>query len=104
MKKIILLLTCIIFSLTLLTANSQAQDKKKTDKKKTEAVKTQDKAKKVEKTVKNTDKSTTVYVLETGKAYHKKNCKLVKSGKKGITLEEAKKQEYTPCKLCNPPK
>ena len=42
----------------------------------------------------------TVYVTETGKKYHAKNCDIVKTGKKGITLEEAKKKGLEPCKAC----
>jgi hypothetical protein len=42
----------------------------------------------------------TVYVTETGKKYHAKNCDIVKTGKKGITLEEAKKKRLEPCKVC----
>lgn len=42
----------------------------------------------------------TVYVTETGKKYHAKNCELAKTGKKGITLSEAKKKGYEPCKNC----
>lgn len=42
----------------------------------------------------------TVYVTETGKKYHAKNCDIVKTGKKGITLDEAKKKGLEPCKVC----
>ena len=42
----------------------------------------------------------TVYVTETGKKYHAKKCDIVKTGKKGITLEEAKKKGLEPCKVC----
>ena len=35
-------------------------------------------------------KAQTVYVTETGKKYHAKNCDIVKTGKKGIELSEAK--------------
>ncbi|MBC8065292.1 MAG: hypothetical protein H7Y17_10705 [Chlorobia bacterium] len=45
----------------------------------------------------------TVYAVEKGKAYHKKNCTL-KSGSKGMTLAAAKKKGYKPCKVCKPPK
>jgi hypothetical protein len=106
MKRTILLITCFVFALSLISFNSFAQDKKKgkDDKKKTESVKSKDKSKKDEKSVKKEEKSKTVYVTDAGKAYHKKNCKMVKTGKKGISLEEAKKQGYTPCKICNPDK
>lgn len=42
----------------------------------------------------------TVYITENGKKYHAKNCNLVKTGKKGIELAEAKKQGLEPCKAC----
>lgn len=42
----------------------------------------------------------TVYITESGKKYHAKNCSLVKTGKKGIDLKEAQKQGYEPCKIC----
>jgi hypothetical protein len=42
----------------------------------------------------------TVYITESGKKYHAKNCSAVKTGKKGIELKEAQKQGYEPCKFC----
>ncbi len=45
-------------------------------------------------------KAQTVYITESGKKYHAKNCTIVKTGKKGIILAEAKKQGYEPCKSC----
>jgi hypothetical protein len=47
--------------------------------------------------------SNTVYAVEKGKSYHKKNCKL-KSGSKGMTLAVAKNKGFKPCKVCKPPK
>lgn len=47
-------------------------------------------------------KDPTVYVKEKGKKYHKKNCKTVAEGKKGMKLSEAIKKGYTPCALCKP--
>ena len=44
----------------------------------------------------------TVYVKEKGKKYHKKSCKLVAQGKKGINLSEAVSKGYTPCAKCKP--
>jgi len=44
----------------------------------------------------------TVYVTESGKKYHKKNCSIVNEGKKGIELAEAKKAGYTACANCKP--
>lgn len=45
-------------------------------------------------------KAQTVYITESGKKYHAKNCDVVKIGKKGIELSEAKKQGYEACKVC----
>lgn len=42
----------------------------------------------------------TVYITDSGKKYHAKNCSIAKSGKKGIDLKEAIKQGYEPCKMC----
>lgn len=46
--------------------------------------------------------SNTVYAVEKGKSYHKKNCEL-KTGSKGMTLVAAKKKGYKACKVCKPP-
>lgn len=45
-------------------------------------------------------KAQTVYITDSGKKYHMKNCDVAKTGKKGIELAEAKKQGYEPCKVC----
>jgi methylphosphotriester-DNA--protein-cysteine methyltransferase len=45
-------------------------------------------------------KAQTVYVTESGKKYHAKNCSLAKTGKKGMELAAAKKEGYEPCKNC----
>jgi len=45
-------------------------------------------------------KAQTVYITDSGKKYHAKNCSIVKTGKKGIELAEARKQGYEPCKSC----
>ncbi len=45
----------------------------------------------------------TVYATEKGKKYHKKNCKVVKEGKKGLKLSEAIKKGLEPCAVCKPP-
>lgn len=42
----------------------------------------------------------TVYVTESGKKYHAKNCNIVKTGKTGMELSEAKKKGYAPCASC----
>lgn len=43
-----------------------------------------------------------VYVSETGKKYHTKNCSAAKTGKTGLLAGEAKKQGYTACGVCKP--
>ena len=45
-------------------------------------------------------KAQTVYVTESGKKYHAKNCNIVKTGKKGMELATAKKEGFEPCKAC----
>lgn len=42
----------------------------------------------------------TVYVTEGGKKYHAKNCSVVKTGKTGMELKDAKKKGYEPCNVC----
>lgn len=44
--------------------------------------------------------SQTVYIAETGKKYHSKNCPAVKSSRKAIELSEAQKKGYTACTNC----
>jgi micrococcal nuclease len=45
-----------------------------------------------------------VYVTKTGKKYHRDGCQHVRKSKIKISLAEAKKRDYTPCSVCNPPK
>lgn len=45
-------------------------------------------------------KGQTVYITDSGKKYHAKNCSVAKTGKKGINLKDAKKQGYEACKVC----
>jgi uncharacterized FAD-dependent dehydrogenase len=49
---------------------------------------------------KGKSKDKMVYVTDGGKKYHKKNCKMVAEGKKGIKKSEAKKMGMEPCKMC----
>jgi hypothetical protein len=42
----------------------------------------------------------TVYVTDNGKKFHAKNCGLAKTGKKGVSMSQAKKDGYTACKNC----
>lgn len=46
--------------------------------------------------------SQTVYATKDGKKYHKKNCTIVKEGKKGVDVKDAKKQGLQPCQVCKP--
>jgi len=46
------------------------------------------------------NKAQTVYIAETGKKYHTKNCPDVKTHRKAIDLKEAKKKGYTACVSC----
>jgi len=44
-----------------------------------------------------------VYITETGGKYHRGNCKYLEKSRISISLEEAQKQGYKPCKICKPP-
>jgi hypothetical protein len=50
------------------------------------------------------DNSETVYVTDTGSKYHRSTCQYLDQTKRAISLNDAKKQGYTPCSVCNPPK
>lgn len=43
-----------------------------------------------------------VYVTPNGKKYHKKHCRTLTKSKQitELTLQEAEKKDYTPCKIC----
>ena len=43
-----------------------------------------------------------VYITKTGKKYHIKKCRTIKTSKKitKISLKKAKKAGYKPCKIC----
>lgn len=49
-------------------------------------------------------KSVTVYITKTGEKYHRSNCRYLKKSKISISLSDAKKNGYTACKVCKPPK
>jgi len=49
----------------------------------------------------NADKIT-VYITKDGEKYHKGTCSSLKKSKIPITLEDAKKRGYEPCKICKP--
>jgi hypothetical protein len=46
----------------------------------------------------------TVYITRTGEKYHVGSCSYLRQSKISISLSEAKRQGYTPCSRCNPPK
>jgi hypothetical protein len=49
------------------------------------------------------EKEIIVYITRTGKKYHRAGCRYLKKSKIPITLKEAKRRGYTPCKVCKPP-
>ena len=48
-------------------------------------------------------KANTVVVTSKGKKYHEANCRTVKGSSRTMTIAQAKKRGYTPCKVCSPP-
>jgi len=46
---------------------------------------------------------TTVYVTKSGKKYHRSQCQFLATSKIPISLTQAKKRGFTPCKICKPP-
>jgi hypothetical protein len=46
----------------------------------------------------------TVYITDTGARYHLATCRYLRSSKHPISLREAKRLGYTPCKVCQPPR
>lgn len=44
-----------------------------------------------------------IYITETGTNYHLEDCRYLKKSKVLISLEESKKQGYSPCSVCKPP-
>ncbi len=42
----------------------------------------------------------TVFVSSKGKKYHTENCVILAADKKGISVEEAKKEGYKACRKC----
>lgn len=46
----------------------------------------------------------TVYVTDTGERYHVSSCRYLRYSNHPISLREAKRRGYTPCKVCQPPK
>jgi hypothetical protein len=44
----------------------------------------------------------TVYVTRTGERYHRGSCHHLRRSKFAVSISEAKRQGYTPCKVCRP--
>jgi len=45
----------------------------------------------------------TVYITKTGEKYHRLGCQYLRESCIAISLAEAIRRGYTPCKVCNPP-
>ena len=43
-----------------------------------------------------------VYISKTGKKYHLENCRTLRGEKEAVDLNEATKNGYEACKICNP--
>ena len=48
-------------------------------------------------------KANTVVVTPKGKKYHKPDCRTVRGSSRILTVAQARKRGYTPCKVCVPP-
>jgi len=44
----------------------------------------------------------TVYITRTGERYHRGSCHHLARSKYPVSLRDAKRQGYTPCKVCRP--
>jgi hypothetical protein len=44
----------------------------------------------------------TVYITRTGERYHRGDCQYLSRSKYAVSLKEAKRRGYTPCKVCRP--
>lgn len=51
-----------------------------------------------------TDTGKKVYITDTGKKYHYKNCRTLKKSKHltELTVKDVQAKGYTACKVCNP--
>lgn len=43
-----------------------------------------------------------VYITQTGKKYHRENCRFLKYSRKETTIKKAKEFGYLTCKICKP--
>jgi hypothetical protein len=58
-----------------------------------------------EQTVSQTENDQlTVYVTATGERYHLSSCRTLRGKGRPISLGDAKRRGYTPCKVCQPPR
>lgn len=48
------------------------------------------------------ESSITVYITDTGERYHRGDCQYLRYSKHAVSLKEAKRRGYTPCKVCRP--
>ena len=48
------------------------------------------------------DREKIVYISKTGKKYHLENCRTLRGEKEAIDVNEATKNGYEACKICNP--
>ena len=48
------------------------------------------------------NKEKVVYIAKTGKKYHLENCRTLRGEKEAVDLNEAIKNGYEACKVCNP--
>ena len=51
----------------------------------------------------STEVSISVVVTPKGKKYHYADCRTVKKKYRVLTVAQARRQGYKPCKVCNPP-
>jgi len=57
----------------------------------------------IRKTQERAPPEVTVYITRTGKKYHRSGCRYLRKSCIPTSLTEAKRQGYTPCKVCKPP-
>ena len=49
------------------------------------------------------EKAVIVYISALSRHYHRAGCRYLGAGKTAVSLQEAKKRGYTPCRVCRPP-
>jgi hypothetical protein len=48
-------------------------------------------------------KTQTVFIIRTGKKYHRDGCRYLAASKITISLQDAQARGFTACKVCHPP-